>query len=308
MKKAPLVRLWVNYRAMTKKLKLSEKQLALAIETIEQQQNIALQGCLATEQGKVDESTDLTCRVINEVVVSLTSYGARINTVHLTLLSLLNQSVKPSKLILWLAEDEFTLEQLPNKLLALRQYGLEIAFCPDIRSYKKLIPALTQYPQASHVTFDDDILYPYRQLEQLLVAHQQSPDCVICHRAHAITSDSHGKILPYLQWLYDSKETQASKKLMPVGIGGILYPVGSLNDEVLNQQAFMKHCPQADDLWFKAMAVKNNTLTKLVDMPMPYENYLHIPDSQINSLWQSNINKNDQQLAAILTAYPEIKL
>jgi hypothetical protein len=295
LRRLPLIKQWLMFRALERKQQYTQQQLNLAVESM-----AVLAGLTLNNSDRNKETS--------KVIVSLTSYGSRVEKVHLTVLTLLNQSISPTKVILWLAEDEFTLKQLPNKLLSLRQYGLEIAFCPDIRSYKKLIPALTQYPKATHVTFDDDILYSYRQLEQLLAAHQQYPNCVICHRAHNITSDSNGRLLPYQQWSYDSKEIQPSKKLMPVGIGGVLYPVGSLNDEVLNQQAFMTLCPQADDLWFKAMAVKNNTLTKLVEIPMPYEDYLHIPDSQLNSLWQSNESKNDQQLASILTAYPEIKL
>ena len=301
VKKLPLISPWLKFRNNERTLLYTQQQLSLAVTGME---NLALQA-LASETSSEADFNELSS---NNIIVSLTSYGSRIESVHLTLLTLLKQSIKPAKVILWLAEDEFTLELLPKKLLALRQYGLEIAFCPDIRSYKKLIPALTQFPHATHVTFDDDILYPYRQLEQLLATHQQYPDCVICHRAHSITRDSKGKLLPYQQWLYDSKETEPSNTLMPVGIGGVLYPQGSLNTEVLNQHAFMKHSPQADDLWFKAMAVKNHTLTKLVDKPMHYEDYLHIPDSQVNALWHSNKNRNNQQLKAILAAYPEIKL
>jgi hypothetical protein len=244
----------------------------------------------------------------SELVVSITSYGQRVNTVHITLLSLLTQSVKPSTLILWLAEDEFRLATLPKPLLALRAYGLQIAFCADIGSYKKLIPALHRYPNATHVTFDDDIIYPATQLEQLITSHQQFPDCIICHRAHEIKHDNKGRLLPYQQWLFGSKQEQPSLKIMAIGMGGVLYPKASLNHEVLNQQAFMQHCPQADDIWFKLMATKNNTMIKLVNTPISYESYLHIPNSQTTALWHTNKYNNDQQLASVMIAYPAIKL
>jgi hypothetical protein len=244
----------------------------------------------------------------SELVVSITSYGQRVNTVHITLLSLLTQSVKPSTLILWLAEDEFSIATLPKPLLALRAYGLQIAFCADIGSYKKLIPALQRYPNATHVTFDDDIIYPATQLEQLITGHQQFPDCIICHRAHEIKHDNKGRLLPYQQWRFGSKQEQPSLKIMAIGMGGVLYPKASLNHEVLNQQAFMQHCPQADDIWFKLMATKNNTMIKLVNTPISYENYLHIPNSQTTALWHTNKYNNDQQLASVMIAYPAIKL
>ena len=308
IKKSPLADLLRKYRVMADKLKLREKQLSLAIEVIEQQQKIALQMSFNDEEGGINENVDCNILVDNEIIVSLTSYGTRINTVHLTILSLLNQSIMPSKLILWLSKDEFTLTELPKKLLCLQSYGLEIAFCDDIRSYKKLIPTMLRYPNRVLVTFDDDIIYPINQFERLILAHQKFPKAIICNRAHKLSKDKCGKILPYNQWDFDNDELLPCVELMPIGIGGVLYPINSLDQEVLNQQAFMELCPHADDIWFKVMARKNNTLTKVVDQPMAYINYLQIPNSQENSLWGSNKNKNDQQLEAVLAVYPEVKL
>lgn len=308
IKKLPLVRLINNYFVLTRKLKLSEKQLALAIEAIEQHQYLALQRGLEDEQNKEYKPVDFGINANQKIIISLTSYGARINTVHLTVLSLLNQSVKPNKVMLWLAEDEFVLAELPQKLLNLQQYGLEIAFCADIRSYKKLIPTLLRYPNKVIVTFDDDIIYPMNQLERLICEHQKYPEAIICNRAHKVSKDKCGEVLPYSQWYLDNDELLPCVELVPIGIGGVLYPINSLHQEVLNQQAFMELCPHADDIWFKVMALKNNTLTKVVDQPMAYINYFHIPNSQENSLWRSNKNKNDQQLGAVLAVYPEVKL
>ena len=45
--------------------------------------------------------------IINNLIISLTSYPERIEFVHLAIKSLLNQAILPSKIILWLAESEF---------------------------------------------------------------------------------------------------------------------------------------------------------------------------------------------------------
>ena len=57
----------------------------------------------------------------NNIIVSLTSFPQRIYEIHYTIFSLLNQTVKPSKVILWLAKEEFpNLEKdLPDTLLKL---------------------------------------------------------------------------------------------------------------------------------------------------------------------------------------------
>ena len=83
------------------------------------------------------------------LIVTLTSFPARINEIHYTIYSLLNQRLKPDKVVLWLAEEQFPNkeEDLPNNLLKLKSNGLTIEWCDDIKSYKKLIPALEKYPK-----------------------------------------------------------------------------------------------------------------------------------------------------------------
>ena len=78
----------------------------------------------------------------HDIIISLTSYGKRIYDVYLTIESLMRQTIKPNKIILWLAEDEFSLDNIPQTLKNIQKRGLTIEFCEDIRSYKKLVPAL----------------------------------------------------------------------------------------------------------------------------------------------------------------------
>ena len=43
----------------------------------------------------------------SKVIISLTSFPKRIDTVYLTIKTLLNQTVKPQKVVLWLAKNQF---------------------------------------------------------------------------------------------------------------------------------------------------------------------------------------------------------
>ena len=53
------------------------------------------------------------------IIISLTSFPQRMYEIHYTLYSLLTQSVKPAKVILWLGEEQFpNLEKdIPEKVL-----------------------------------------------------------------------------------------------------------------------------------------------------------------------------------------------
>ena len=121
----------------------------------------------------------------NNIIISLTSYPARINTVHTVINSLLNQNMKPYKIILWLAKPQFPNENkdLSQNLLNLIEKGLTIEYYErDIKSYKKLIPTLKKYPNNIIVTADDDIIYDKDWLEKLYKTYLKYPKDIIAHR------------------------------------------------------------------------------------------------------------------------------
>src|ERR1700683_4292999 len=66
-------------------------------------------------------------------VLSLTTYGRRIDTVYLTIESIANGSLLPSRLILWV-DDEVALENRPRSLRRLQERGLEIERTANYRS------------------------------------------------------------------------------------------------------------------------------------------------------------------------------
>ncbi len=241
------------------------------------------------------------------IIISLTSYPARINTVHQTIASLLAQTIKADKIILWLAEEQFLHKEkdLPPQLLALQNEGLEICWCHDIKSFKKLVPTLKNYPDAVVVTADDDVCYNKDWLEKMLLSYIMQPEAIHCHRAHYITFKDN-KLLPYRQWIWKIKNHTALYNLIFTGVGGVLYPPHCLAQDVLDEKKFMNLCPQADDIWFWAMAVKNNTPIKVVENNITKLNF--IDGTQENALWHSNVTdgQNDIQMQNVLREYPEI--
>lgn len=119
------------------------------------------------------------------VIVSLTSYGRRVEkcVAYYTICSLLRQNIQPKRIILWLAENEWSDEKLPARLLRLKSKGLEIMYYKDIRSYKKLIPTLKFYPNQDIITVDDDMMYSADTVQALVEEHKRYPKDIICLNA-----------------------------------------------------------------------------------------------------------------------------
>jgi lipopolysaccharide biosynthesis glycosyltransferase len=244
------------------------------------------------------------------LVVSLTSYPARIKTVAQTIQSILAQSLKPRTLVLWLAQEQFAAREkdLPPELLQLKDLGLVIEWCEDIRSYKKLIPALRRYPDKVIVTADDDVIYERDWLAQLLIAHIQNEGAIICHRAHHVSLDEKGGFSAYRKWPKEIRRDQPSFASLFTGCGGVLYPPGSLHKLVLDQQVFTSTCPHGDDLWFWGMAVLNGT--KIQTVKDSHFKLVDVPGTQETALWKSNVlgGENDKMLRALDARFPEIRL
>lgn len=243
---------------------------------------------------------------VPELVISFTSFGKRIKEAHITASSLLRQAHKPQRVILWLAHGEV----VSPKLEKLKAQGLEIRFCDDTRSYKKIIPTLQEYPEAIIVTADDDIIYPRNWLQKLYAEHLKAPKDVCCHRAHMLTRKPDGEVEPYNNWLWCVNTAEKPANIFPTGAGGILYPPHSLDPEVLNRAAFEELAPNADDIWLKAMALKNGSVARVVSHK-PIRILISTPNTQKNSALRSiNIDQgqNDKQFKNVFMRYDLYKL
>lgn len=247
------------------------------------------------------------------LVVSITSYPARMYDLHLCLYSLLTQTHKPDKVVLWLAEEQFPMREadVPRKVLALREFGLEIRWCPDYRSHKKIIPSLRAFPQAAIVTADDDLFYPEDWLEKLWVSYQNAGETGIhAHRCHRIRLKK-DKVTPYQQWEKCIQEGSNSPLLFPTSGGGVLYAPGSLHPDVTDVQKAMALCPAADDVWQWGMGVLQGSCVQVVPEPVSDITYTNpMREARLNAdgtLYSTNTSGgNDAQVDALLGVYPQI--
>ncbi|GAM58791.1 putative glycosyltransferase [Vibrio ishigakensis] len=242
-----------------------------------------------------------------ELVVSLTTYSKRIHDVHLVIESIAKQTKKPNRIILWLDKNEFNIETIPLILKKQKDRGLEIRFCENYRSYKKLIPTMKLFPNANIITIDDDILYPHDTIEMLLREHVKYPKSVVGHRAHSIKFDENGKPLPYGKWDLSVKvDTEPSFTTFLTSGAGTLFPAGCFSSEVLEHEVFLNICPNADDIWFHAMLIVNGTKSKKVNDTRNYwDRYISIVHSQDIALAIDNVEDsgNDRQLEAVYSKY-----
>ena len=254
-----------------------------------------------------------------QLIVSLTSFPKRIDTIKFNLYSLFNQSLKPDKIILWLSYEEFPNKEddLPFDVLRFKKLGLEIGWCEDIKSFKKLIPSLREYPNDIIVTVDDDIYLDEDWLKKLYEEYLKNPNYIVCHRTRCVIGNKNGNhinsIKSYNDWPVSTHEQDPSYTNFINGGAGALYPPNSLDDTVFDKKLFMSLCSTGDDIWFYAMALKKGTKIKCIPNNSHRLTYVD-PAKEVNlfnsceTLWHLNSRgQNDINLNNVFRKFPEIK-
>lgn len=249
-----------------------------------------------------------------QVIISLTSFPAAITYAVQAVKSLLDGTVLPDKIVLYLTFSQFGDNGLPQDLLNLANENaiFEVRnYDRDIRSYRKLVPALSDFPDAVIVTVDDDIAYDKNMLKDLLLLHQQIPNAVLAHRAKRMYPNK-----PYHKWKkyrwyhFLTKRIHSGFKNIQTGVGGVLYPPHCLDSKMIDVELFTTLAPTTDDIWFWAAAVANNT--PIIPVPFGRHNKpkgvgkpKELSLKTIN--FKSGIDRNSAALKNILEAFPIIK-
>jgi len=234
-----------------------------------------------------------------EVVISLTSMPSRLASLHLTIKSFLNQSISFEKIVLWLHQD--LKNHLPPVLQKLQGKRFEIHYCATTEPHRKLVETLKLYPDRVIVTCDDDMMYPNDWLFRLLESWRHTPNDIVAHMCRKIRIEN-GEILPYRTW-YSEAKGESSTLTLALGWGGVLFPPGALDARVPDRDTYIRLSPNADDMWFKAMAMlKGTAMRKTRD---PYPAPIPIIGSQSISLNKKNIGAdlNRVQLLALAKEY-----
>lgn len=239
-----------------------------------------------------------------EVIISLTSFPARIRKLPIILETLFRQTVSADRIVLWLANSQFeNRDDVEHRFRKYIQRGLEIRYCEDIKAHKKYYFTMLENPDAFVITVDDDIFFSDTLVENLLTTYLTHPDCIICTRAHKMQFD--GKTLSsYSKWNMRAKgETGPDVYLCPTGGAGCLYPPMCLSKHVFDKDVLIKKCLYADDIWMKCMSFMIEKKVVLTEKNNP--EIIDVIGGKTHGLAKKNVeqNMNDVQLNAVAEHY-----
>ena len=121
--------------------------------------------------------------ISSDIVISLTTLSERVDRIQPTLYSLLDQSVLPKKIIVWVPkyslreQKNISVEDLPS--IPLVEFRVVEH---DLGPITKLIPSLLEYkadPNQQIICLDDDIIYSKKLIEAYVIESQRNPDAAL---------------------------------------------------------------------------------------------------------------------------------
>ncbi len=245
-----------------------------------------------------------TAKKQTDIIVSFTSFPARIDNVWLVVECMLRQVYQPKKIILWLSKEQFSSkDDLPKSLLERENSIFEIRFVDeDIRSHKKYYYVSKEYPDSLILLIDDDLYYPTDMIEDMCTAYVDHPMHVICRYGFKIKYDNNANIQSYKQWKSINREYQCSDFFFGSG-GGVLFTPSYLYQDLTNQELFLHLAPIADDIWLNAMV----RLAKLNCFKIKFGQTLLPIKSEGSKLTLCSVNvgqnKNDEQIEKVSAYY-----
>ena len=210
-----------------------------------------------------------------KIIVSLTSYKKRLNTINLVIDSILNGNLVPNKIVLTLFYKDF--EFISEKIIDYLNNNKIILIIVniDIKPHKKYFYVMQKYPYDIIITIDDDILYEKNTVELLYKSYLKNPQEISARRVHLLKYDKFGKSEPYNKWKKEYKFIKnPSFDLLATTGAGTLFPPNILKiNYSLIYDIF--NCLTSDDIFLKYIEnkleikiiwVENNELQGLYNL------------------------------------------
>lgn len=219
-------------------------------------------------------------------IISFTTIPARINKIQKMVDSILNQTVKPDEVILWVGERYKRVNgenvEIPNFL---KQSNIKVKFCEDIGPFTKLYYSLKEEwdeKETIIITVDDDVYYPPNWFANLIEYSIENPNSAIGYRGRTLNGD---KLNYNNSTLFLGSPNGKPKKVdIITGTWGGLYKPKFFNEEIFNHSVINDNF-FVDDIWITGN-LANNNIDRIIIKNVGVEPLIGV--SNIDSLWSLN--------------------
>lgn len=108
-----------------------------------------------------------------DIVITLTTWEARINNIPIVLDTIFSQQQQPNYVVLNVSYD-LKIPEYVNSYLT--DHYVLVNRVEDTKVYKKILPTLRLFPDACIINIDDDWLYPPTMISDFMESHNRHPN------------------------------------------------------------------------------------------------------------------------------------
>lgn len=226
------------------------------------------------------------------LTVNLTTTHSRLHLCSATVWSLMNQSLKPDFIVLWVSRDSYLsdegIKQTPDIVQKFNTINniIVVNYVSNTGPYRKIIPALRKGNHSDIMVYaDDDVIYGYDWLKTLVDCfNRYDRKCVVASRVRIIDKNIFGSTKSYSSFDISTSEEKYNERFIITGVGGAILTKDLIDSQYLNDDSFIVVAPKTDDIWISKIIELSGT--SVVSCPQAL--------SQVHEIQHSNSSLSSQ--------------
>jgi len=219
---------------------------------------------------------------MSNIELNITTTSNRLDLCAQTIWSFLNQTLKPSKINVWVSKEPYLIDEgvqeEPAWVQELRKISdiIEFRWTENTGPYRKLFPALQAANEDTILVYaDDDTIYKSRWLEKLISKfNSYGGKHVIASRCRELGRRGWAGKKSYMLLSLIRKERLLKENFLVTGVGGVVLKPSHIATEFWSNTDFLKVCPKADDIWISKILERSGS--SVVTCPEANEELLFI--------------------------------
>lgn len=221
------------------------------------------------------------------IILNLTTTCGRLDLCSATLWSLVNQSLVPDQINLWISKEAYMADEgiqtLPNSIIKLIEHNnlIKVHYVENTGPYRKMIPALRNCSDNDILVYaDDDVIYSNLWLKYLIDCYlENKSEYVVSGRLREMKKNFFGGYQSYTRFSLVSESEVFRKDFIITGVGGCVLGKKHIAQKYINLDSFKTIAPKTDDLWIskiiKLSGSRVITCPRALDCIMEIQHDIH---------------------------------
>ncbi|MDI2090341.1 glycosyltransferase [Commensalibacter oyaizuii] len=226
------------------------------------------------------------------ISVNLTTTSSRLGLCSATIWSLIHQTKKPDKIVLWISQEAYLADEgikaIPSWIDELNSILniIEVKFVENTGPYRKIINAIRSANQSDILFYvDDDVIYGDKWLETLLQDfYENGSKLAIASRVRIIRRNIFGRLQSYSRYRICKKPIKFSRDYIITGVGGCVLTKSMISQALINNDDYILLAPKTDDIWISKILELSGTMVRACPKALAYVDEIDHKNNALNLL------------------------